>query len=136
MGGIREKGIILSCDKCENDVEVMDQQAIDFYKAFSSRDDRARLMFMSMTSGIEGHEIGSVNVRYEWLCPECLKTINAALSVSTAKKAAATATGKRRGRPPKSAQAPEAPADQPSPEPAPSVEPDEEKEIDENELFD
>lgn len=124
MGGIREKGFFLNCDRCSKDREITDETQIAFYKKFRDRKDRSHTMFMSMLISPEGEKMAS----FEWLCPDCVSAIatylgKAAPSASDASRARGKGKGKTAAEPDRdSAPAPDGP--------------EEKEEVNETELFD
>lgn len=157
MGGIKEIGVMISCDKCRKDVTVNDPGHVSFYKAHAARADASRNMFISLIMDMSTGK--DDKTAYEWLCPPCSQGIANALrgtapkieddGVEKSGEAVVSATtGKRRGRPPKIAvTATVVKAAEPGPEPqdipdrdqGPGFDPPAAEsggEVDDNELFD
>lgn len=157
MGGIKEIGVIVSCDKCAKDVQVNDPAHVSFYKAHASRTDATRKMFVSLAMDMADGKENKTS--YEWLCPACVEVISDALrgrvqqtDEDGVEASAAITAPKRRGRPPKitatvtvtkATAAPTAAAEPeteiPDRDQGPGIEPparSEESSVDDNELFD
>jgi hypothetical protein len=161
MGGIREKGFFVNCDRCSKDREVSDEKHIAMYKKFAGRKERSVLMFNSVLITPDGDKVSG----FEWLCPECISAVSTYLGKAAPEKSASgdgsggEQAPKRRGRQPKQseaatepvAQKTEAPAppatpapteaaDEPDRDASPGVETDGEEDdgggVDDNELFD
>jgi hypothetical protein len=151
MGGIREKGFFLNCDRCGKDKEIVEEKQIEFYKKFRDRKDRSHTMFMSMLIGGDGEKVAS----FEWLCPECHSAIATYLSKAAPDKGEEASKTAKAPKEPKTAKAavvkeapPPAPAAEkppvaPEPDRDAAPESDEEEEasggddaVDDNELFD
>jgi DNA-directed RNA polymerase subunit M/transcription elongation factor TFIIS len=150
MGGIREKGFFLNCDRCGKDKEIVEEKQIEFYKKFRDRKDRSHTMFMSMLIGGEGEKVAS----FEWLCPECHSAIATYLGKAAPEKGEEASKTAKAPKEPKAAKAvketpPPAPvaaeappaAAEPDRDAAPTPAADEDEgdgddSVDDNELFD
>lgn len=134
MGGIREKGFFLNCDRCSKDREIVDETQIAFYKKFRDRKDRSHTMFMSMLIGADGEKMAS----FEWLCPDCVSAISTYLGKAAPAKDEAPKTrgrGKSKDAPP----APDrdaSPPEEPDRDAAPTSPEEKSEEVSDNELFD
>jgi hypothetical protein len=70
MGGIRNVGLAIDCDRCGKTVPVNDEKEAEFYRNFAKRENRDDIMFVGVL--VKPGQEQPVEVDFEYLCPKCV----------------------------------------------------------------